>query len=193
MAENVDKYLKMGYRKFQLKVGGNVCDDIARIRAVRELLDRKTLELRESSKAKIRTEGVNFKVGEYDESNVYLPLLCDANTGWLQHQAVQVMIYWLIYWFIIVIVFINFYISVILLFNYLVINLYVYLYNELFIYFDIVICFNLFIYWSIYSFIYSFNESSFINLFVYLFINLSAHFLINYLFIYRLLYTSCFS
>ena len=54
MAENVDKYLKLGYRKFQLKVGGNVCDDIARIRAVRELLDRKTLELRESSKAKIR-------------------------------------------------------------------------------------------------------------------------------------------
>ena len=91
MAENVDKYLKLGYRKFQLKVGGNVCDDIARIRAVRELLDRKTLELRESSKAKIRSEG-SLKIGEYDESNIYLPLLCDANTGWLQHQAIQVII-----------------------------------------------------------------------------------------------------
>ena len=92
MADNVDKYLKLGYRKFQLKVGGNVCDDIARIRAVRELLDRKTLELRESSKAKIRSE-VSIKVGEYDESNIYLPLLCDANTGWLQHQAIQVIIF----------------------------------------------------------------------------------------------------
>ena len=88
MAANVEKYLKMGYRKFQLKVGGNVSDDIARIRTVRELLDIKTLELRESSKAKIRLGGL--KEGEYDESNLSIPLLCDANTGWLQHEAIQV-------------------------------------------------------------------------------------------------------
>jgi cis-L-3-hydroxyproline dehydratase len=88
MAENVNKYLKDGYRKFQLKVGGNPSDDIARIRAVRELLDVKTKELRESSKAKVR--GGLMKEGDYDESNLYIPLLCDANTGWLAHEAVKV-------------------------------------------------------------------------------------------------------
>lgn len=88
MADNVHKYLKDGYRKFQLKVGGNASDDIARIRAVRELLDVKTKELRESSKMKIKL-GL-LKPGEYDESNLHIPLLCDANTGWLQHDAVRV-------------------------------------------------------------------------------------------------------
>lgn len=88
MADNVHKYLKDGYRKFQLKVGGNASDDIARIRAVRELLDVKTKELRESSKMKIKN-GL-LKPGEYDESNLHIPLLCDANTGWLQHDAVRV-------------------------------------------------------------------------------------------------------
>ena len=39
MAANVDKYIHEGYRKFQLKVGGNPRDDIDRIRAVRKLLD----------------------------------------------------------------------------------------------------------------------------------------------------------
>ena len=89
MAENVNKYLKDGYRKFQLKVGGNASDDICRIRAVRELLDVKTKELRESSKMKIKN-GV-LKAGDLnDESNLHIPLLCDANTGWLQHDAVRV-------------------------------------------------------------------------------------------------------
>jgi cis-L-3-hydroxyproline dehydratase len=91
MAENVNKYLKDGYRKFQLKVGGNPSDDIARIRAVRELLDVKTKELRESSKAKVR--GGLMKAGDYDESNLYIPLLCDANTGWLAHEAIKVRTY----------------------------------------------------------------------------------------------------
>lgn len=89
MAENVNKYLKDGYRKFQLKVGGNASDDICRIRAVRELLDVKTKELRESSKMKIKN-GL-LKAGDInDESNLHIPLLCDANTGWLQHDAVRV-------------------------------------------------------------------------------------------------------
>jgi L-alanine-DL-glutamate epimerase-like enolase superfamily enzyme len=73
MAENVDKYLKEGYRKFQLKVGGKAIDDILRIKSVRNLLDIKTRELRGN--------------GELD---LYIPLLCDANTGWLQHEAIQV-------------------------------------------------------------------------------------------------------
>ena len=59
MVANVDKYLAMGYRKFQLKVGSNVSDDIKRIRQVRQLLD------------------------DYQAvDDTYIPLLCDANTGW---------------------------------------------------------------------------------------------------------------
>src|SRR5690606_15030161 len=38
MAENVAGYRAEGYTKFQLKVGGNADDDIARIRAAREIL-----------------------------------------------------------------------------------------------------------------------------------------------------------
>lgn len=41
MAANVEKYMNMGYRKFQLKVGGSVRDDIDRIRAVRAIIDEK--------------------------------------------------------------------------------------------------------------------------------------------------------
>jgi L-alanine-DL-glutamate epimerase-like enolase superfamily enzyme len=74
MAANVEKYVDQGYRKFQLKVGGRPRDDIDRIRAVRSLLDTKTKELR--------------ALGETD---LYIPLLCDANTGWQRHEAVQVV------------------------------------------------------------------------------------------------------
>mmetsp|Transcript_20421 Transcript_20421/g.19742 ORF Transcript_20421/g.19742 Transcript_20421/m.19742 type:complete len:396 (+) Transcript_20421:166-1353(+) len=74
MAANVDKYLKEGYRKFQLKVGGKAVDDILRIKSVRNLLDIKTRELRGNG-----------------EPDLYIPLLCDANTGWLQHEAIQVI------------------------------------------------------------------------------------------------------
>jgi L-alanine-DL-glutamate epimerase-like enolase superfamily enzyme len=61
MAANVAGYRSQGYRKFQLKVGGNPDEDIHRIRAVREMLpptDR---------------------------------LVADANTGWTQHEAMRVV------------------------------------------------------------------------------------------------------
>jgi len=60
MAENVRSYREQGYKRFQLKVGGNPDEDIQRIRSVREVLkptDR---------------------------------LVADANTGWLKHQAMRV-------------------------------------------------------------------------------------------------------
>jgi L-alanine-DL-glutamate epimerase-like enolase superfamily enzyme len=60
MAARVAQYRKQGYRKFQLKVGGSVEDDIARIRAVRK---------------RLRPDDV---------------LVADANTGWLPHQAARV-------------------------------------------------------------------------------------------------------
>jgi L-alanine-DL-glutamate epimerase-like enolase superfamily enzyme len=58
----------MLYRKFQLKVGGDPFTDIARIKSVRDVLDS------------------DLTIGE-DSS----PLICDANTGWLRHQALQVI------------------------------------------------------------------------------------------------------
>ena len=61
MASNVTTYRNEGYRKFQLKVGGDPMDDIARIRAVRSILDR-------------------------DEV-----LVADANTGWLLPDAARVV------------------------------------------------------------------------------------------------------
>lgn len=60
MADNVAQYRAEGYRKFQLKVGGNASDDIARIRAVAEVLQD----------------------GE--------TLVADANTGWLAPDAIRV-------------------------------------------------------------------------------------------------------
>lgn len=69
MASKVQKYIDEGYRKFQLKVGGTPKDDIERIIAVRETLD-------------------NFSKSRNLPS---LPLMCDANTGWLRHQAIQVI------------------------------------------------------------------------------------------------------
>lgn len=61
MAERVAEYRAAGYRSFQLKVGGEVDIDIARIRAVaRQLADGETL-------------------------------IADANRGWLVHEALQVL------------------------------------------------------------------------------------------------------
>jgi len=61
MAENVTSYRDEGYRRFQLKVGGRADDDIARIRAVSEIL----------------------QPGD--------KLIADANTGWLMHEAMRVV------------------------------------------------------------------------------------------------------
>ena len=61
MAANVAKYRTEGYRRFQLKVGGDPNDDIARIRAARQILGG-------------------------DEV-----LLADANTGWTRHEAARVV------------------------------------------------------------------------------------------------------
>lgn len=61
MANKVKEYRKEGYRRFQLKVGGNPDEDIERIRAVSE----------------------QMKPGE--------KLIADANTGWLSHEALRVV------------------------------------------------------------------------------------------------------
>ncbi|MCZ4271078.1 cis-3-hydroxy-L-proline dehydratase [Maritalea porphyrae] len=61
MAKKIDGYRKEGYTKFQLKVGGDANDDIARIHATREVLDN----------------------GEV--------LVADANTGWNRHEAARVV------------------------------------------------------------------------------------------------------
>ncbi|WP_417851817.1 cis-3-hydroxy-L-proline dehydratase [Thalassoglobus sp.] len=61
MAQNVASYRSEGYRRFQLKVGGNPNDDIERIRAVRDILEP----------------------GD--------KLIADANTGWLKHEAMRVV------------------------------------------------------------------------------------------------------
>jgi cis-L-3-hydroxyproline dehydratase len=61
MAENVAGYREKGYRRFQLKAGSDVKTDIARIRAVREVLEDDDI------------------------------LVADANTGWLMHEAARVV------------------------------------------------------------------------------------------------------
>ncbi|MBC8290154.1 MAG: mandelate racemase/muconate lactonizing enzyme family protein [Planctomycetes bacterium] len=61
MAKNVASYREEGYRRFQLKVGGNPDEDIARIHAVSKLL----------------------QPGD--------KLIADANTGWLMHEAARVV------------------------------------------------------------------------------------------------------
>jgi cis-L-3-hydroxyproline dehydratase len=61
MAENVQSYRQEGYRKFQLKVGGDADTDIERIITVSDVLE----------------------AGDV--------LVADANTGWLQHQAARVV------------------------------------------------------------------------------------------------------
>ena len=60
MAASVDRYRQEGYTKFQLKVGGHPDTDIARIRAA---------------------------AAELAPGDV---LIADANTGWIQHEAVRV-------------------------------------------------------------------------------------------------------
>ncbi len=60
MARNVSEYRADGYRRFQLKVGGDPNDDIERIRAVAAVLEP----------------------GD--------KLVADANTGWLMHEAMRV-------------------------------------------------------------------------------------------------------
>jgi L-alanine-DL-glutamate epimerase-like enolase superfamily enzyme len=61
MAAKVDGYRREGYTRFQLKVGGDPDTDIARIRAVRAML----------------------QPGDR--------LVADANTGWTQHEAMRVV------------------------------------------------------------------------------------------------------
>jgi L-alanine-DL-glutamate epimerase-like enolase superfamily enzyme len=61
MAAKVAEYRAEGYRRFQLKVGGDPATDIARIRAV----------------------SANFQPGDR--------LIADANTGWLMHDAMRVV------------------------------------------------------------------------------------------------------
>jgi len=61
MAQKVAGYRAEGYRRFQLKVGGDPDVDIARIRAVRSVLEPTDV------------------------------LVADANTGWLAHQAARVV------------------------------------------------------------------------------------------------------
>ena len=61
MAQNVAEYRAQGYRRFQLKVGGDADEDIERIRAVRAVLDPRD------------------------------KLVADANTGWTIHEAARVV------------------------------------------------------------------------------------------------------
>ena len=61
MAENVGVYRAEGYRRFQLKAGSSVEEDVARIRAVSEVLEPGDV------------------------------LIADANTGWLPHEAMRVV------------------------------------------------------------------------------------------------------
>ena len=61
MARRVAGYRAEGYTRFQLKVGGGVDEDVARIRAVRGVLAPTDV------------------------------LVADANTGWLQHEAARVV------------------------------------------------------------------------------------------------------
>lgn len=60
MAASVGRYRREGYRRFQLKVGSDVDTDIARIHACAAVLSRGDV------------------------------LVADANTGWTQHEAMQV-------------------------------------------------------------------------------------------------------
>ncbi len=61
MARSVAKHMRAGYTRFQLKVGGDAGEDIARIRQVASLL------------------GPEHR------------LIADANTGWLMHDALRVV------------------------------------------------------------------------------------------------------
>lgn len=101
MAQSVEKYLREGYRKFQLKVGGEPHVDIERIRAVRTFLDvnscldtspsPSTSSTSSSTPASSSNSNSSISGGDSSGSMQNMPLLCDANTGWLQHEALQVV------------------------------------------------------------------------------------------------------
>jgi cis-L-3-hydroxyproline dehydratase len=61
MAKKIAGYKSEGYTKFQLKVGGNVDQDIKRIHECRDILDQSDI------------------------------LIADANTGWTMHEAARVV------------------------------------------------------------------------------------------------------
>lgn len=61
MAADVARYREQGYRRFQLKVGGDPNEDIERIQQCRAVLSRDDI------------------------------LVADANTGWLPHEAMRVV------------------------------------------------------------------------------------------------------
>jgi L-alanine-DL-glutamate epimerase-like enolase superfamily enzyme len=61
MAEDVSRYREQGYRRFQLKVGGDPDEDVERTKAVLGVI----------------------KAGDI--------LVADANTGWLPHKAIRVV------------------------------------------------------------------------------------------------------
>jgi len=61
MSKKVKKYKKEGYKKFQLKVGGKPDEDVERIKLVRSILNKNDV------------------------------LVADANTGWLMHDALNVI------------------------------------------------------------------------------------------------------
>jgi len=61
MAERIIKYRNEGYTKFQLKVGGDVNEDICRINTTRDVLKKDEI------------------------------LIADANTGWLMHDAMRLV------------------------------------------------------------------------------------------------------
>ncbi len=79
------------FRKFQLKVGGAPRDDIDRIRAVRSILDTKVWLRRRLIVFLLIITSQTKELRAAGEEGLYMPLLCDANTGWKMHEAVQVV------------------------------------------------------------------------------------------------------
>lgn len=77
MAAKVEGYRNEGYRRFQLKVGGDPDVDVARIREVHGILSSPPPGPLPAT-GSIRGEG-EFR------------LVADANTGWLQHEAMRVV------------------------------------------------------------------------------------------------------
>lgn len=77
MAAKVEGYRNEGYRRFQLKVGGDPDVDVVRIREVHGILSSPPPGPLPATRG-IRGEG-EFR------------LVADANTGWLQHEAVRVV------------------------------------------------------------------------------------------------------
>lgn len=85
-------HVSIGSRKFQLKVGGSAKDDIDRIIAVRKVLDSYVrAQFLPSFSFHFQQLVFVFKQTENGVDGVSIPLLCDANTGWLRHEAMQVV------------------------------------------------------------------------------------------------------